>query len=218
MKTWGSDEADMTAKDTHYTDVRALTDNPYLNLFEMDAVASSGSPFHYYFVSRRKGDNIRIHTGLTDPEGVLVYGIDADDPTRILMIHQYRYPVGRYLYELPAGLIEAGETPEEAAIREIREETGMEFIPFDAKESALTRPYMLAQGISDETGVNVFGYVRGTLSTRYQEDSEYIRPMWAGTDEVRRILSCEITSMRAQLLLGMFVHADPSDPFGFLNI
>ena len=51
-----------------------------------------------------------------------------------------------------------------------------------------------------------------------KEDSEYIRPMWADTDEVRRILSGEITSMRAQLLLSMFVHADPSDPFGFLKI
>lgn len=208
----------MTARDTHYTGVRALTDNPYLNLYEMDAVASSGAPFHYYFASRRKGDNIRIRTGLTDPEGVLVYGIDADDPARILMVHQYRYPVGRYLYELPAGLIEDGETPEEAAIREIREETGMEFTPYESEGSALTRPYMLAQGISDEAGINVFGYVRGNLSTRFQEDSEYIRPMWADKDEVKRILSEEITSMRAQLLLSMFVHADPSEPFGFLDI
>ncbi len=208
----------MSDKDTHYTDIRALTDNPYLNLYEMDAVASSGAPFHYYFASRRKGDNIRIRTGLTDPEGVLVYAIDADDPSRILLIHQYRYPVGRYLYELPAGLIEEGETPEEAAIREIREETGMVFTPHEAPGSVLTRPYMLAQGISDEAGINVFGTVKGELTTSYQEDTEYIRPMWADRGEAKRILSEEITSMRAQLLLSMFVQADPSDPFGFLSI
>ena len=208
----------MPGKDKHYTDIRALTDNPYLNLFEMDAVASSGAPFHYYFASRRKGDKIRICTGRTDPEGVLVYAVDADDPSRILLIHQYRYPVGRYLYELPAGLIEEGETPEEAAIREIREETGMEFTPCEAKGSVLTRPYMLAQGISDEAGINVFGTVKGELTTSYQEDTEYIRPMWADRGEAKRILSEEITSMRAQLLLSMFVQADPSDPFGFLSI
>ena len=208
----------MSENKHHFTDIRQLTDNPFLNLFEMDAVAYSGAPFHYYFASRRKGDNIRIRTGKTDPEGVLVYGIDADDPTRILMIHQYRYPVDRYLYELPAGLIEEGETPEEAAIREIREETGMEFSPFDAKGSALTRPYMLAQGISDETGVNVFGTVKGKLTTSFQEDTEYIRPMWADKKEVKRILAEDITSMRAQLLLAMFVQSDPADPFGFLRL
>ena len=202
----------------HYTGVRRLTDNPYLNLYEMDALASSGAPFHYYFASRRRDERIRIHTGQTDPEGVLVYALDADTPDRILMVHQYRYPVDRYLYELPAGLIEQGETPEEAAIREIREETGMEFTPVCAGESLLTRPYMLAQGISDEAGINVFGTVKGKLSRAYQEDTEYIRPMWADREEVRRILSEEITSMRAQLLLAMFLGSDADDPFRFLRV
>lgn len=204
-------------KTSHYTDVRRLTDNPYLNLYEMDAVASSGNPFNYYFASRRPDEKIHIRTGEYEPEGVLVYAIDADDPSRILMVHQYRYPVDRYLYELPAGLIESGETPVQAAIREIREETGMVFTPVDIDDSPLMRPYMLAQGISDEVGINVFGTVRGELSTQYQEDTEFIRPMWADRKEVRRILSEEITSMRAQLLLGMFLMSDPDDPFGFLR-
>lgn len=205
-------------KTHHYTDIRRLTDNPYLNLYEMDAIASSGAPFSYYFASRRPEDRIHIRTGEYEPEGVLVYAIDEDDPSRILMIHQYRYPADRYLYELPAGLIEEGETPAEAAVREIREETGMIFTPADVHDSPLMRPYMLAQGITDEVGINVFGTVRGELSTEYQEDTEFIRPMWADADKVRHILKEEITSMRAQLLLSMFINADPEDPFAFLNL
>ncbi len=208
----------MDKTDRHYTDIKRLTDNPYLNLYEMDAIASSGAHFNYYFASRRKDGDIRIHTKETDPEGVLVYAIDEDDPNRILMVHQYRYPVDRYMYELPAGLIEKGETPAQAAAREIREETGMIFTPADITDSPLMRPYMLAQGISDEVGVNVFGTVRGTLSTTFNEDTEYIRPMWADRNEVKRILNQEITSMRAQLLLHMFLHSDPDDPFAFLAV
>lgn len=42
----------------------------------------------------------------------------------VLLIRQYRYAVGQVLWEIPAGLIESGETPRQAAGRELLEETG----------------------------------------------------------------------------------------------
>lgn len=45
-------------------------------------------------------------------------------PDRILLIRQFRYAVGRFLWELPAGLVEPGEPPLKAARRELEEETG----------------------------------------------------------------------------------------------
>ncbi|QRV76564.1 NUDIX family hydrolase [Ceratobasidium sp. AG-Ba] len=41
-----------------------------------------------------------------------------------VIIEQYRPPVGAYVIELPAGLIDSGETAEQTAIRELEEETG----------------------------------------------------------------------------------------------
>jgi ADP-ribose pyrophosphatase len=52
---------------------------------------------------------------LGDPTG--------DDP-QILLLRQYRYAAEGYLYEVPAGRIDAGESPEECARRELVEETG----------------------------------------------------------------------------------------------
>ncbi|MEW6516479.1 MAG: NUDIX hydrolase [candidate division FCPU426 bacterium] len=43
---------------------------------------------------------------------------------RLLLIRQFRYAVGRFLWELPAGLVESGESPLAAAKRELKEETG----------------------------------------------------------------------------------------------
>lgn len=43
---------------------------------------------------------------------------------RILLVRQFRYPFQRFLYELPAGKLDAGEEPEKCARRELEEETG----------------------------------------------------------------------------------------------
>ena len=45
-------------------------------------------------------------------------------PDRILLVRQYRYVVGRWLWELPAGTLEPDETIEAAALRECHEEVG----------------------------------------------------------------------------------------------
>jgi ADP-ribose pyrophosphatase len=45
------------------------------------------------------------------------------DP-RILLIRQYRYAASAFVYEIPAGRLDPSESPEDCAIRELREETG----------------------------------------------------------------------------------------------
>ncbi|KAJ7043355.1 NUDIX hydrolase domain-like protein [Mycena alexandri] len=45
-------------------------------------------------------------------------------PLSTIIIEQYRPPIDKFIIEMPAGLIDEGETPEQAAIRELEEETG----------------------------------------------------------------------------------------------
>ena len=52
---------------------------------------------------------------LSDPRG--------EDP-QVLLLRQYRYAADGYLFEIPAGRLDDGETPEACATRELKEETG----------------------------------------------------------------------------------------------
>lgn len=72
-----------------------------------------------------------------NPEGETV-------PT-VVLLRQYRYAVGRELWEVPAGTLEPGESPEACALRELREEAGLEADRLRPLVSFFTTP-----GFSDE--------------------------------------------------------------------
>jgi len=59
---------------------------------------------------------------ITHPGSVVVLPVLSDG--RILLIQQYRYAARQFLWELVAGKMDGGETPEEGAARELKEETG----------------------------------------------------------------------------------------------
>ena len=103
------------------------TDNKFLNMYEAQAVDADGKSFSYYFATRRKNGELMCQTGKLWAEGAVFYAVLKDDPSKILLVRQYRYPVNNYVYELPAGLIDKGETAWQTAVREIKEETGMDF-------------------------------------------------------------------------------------------
>ena len=56
------------------------------------------------------------------PGAVAIVPIDDDD--NVLMVRQYRYAAGQSLLEIPAGVLEDGESPDDTAQRELQEEVG----------------------------------------------------------------------------------------------
>ncbi len=199
-----------------YTNINKLSDNKFLNLFHMNALTDAGRPFDYYFVSRRKEDKLKLYTKDIQAEGIVIYPILREEPDKIIMIRQYRYPLDDYLYELPAGLIDAGEAPSEAAIREMKEETGMDFEVYEEGNPAYRRPFFMGAGFTDESVNAVFGYASGRISREQMEDTESIQVLIVDKKEAERILAEEKVSIRAAYLLMQFIHADEKLPFGFL--
>ncbi len=107
------------------------------------------------------------------------------------------------MYELPAGLIEEGESPEEAAIREMKEETGLVLnVTQESDFDILAKnPFYLAQGLTDESGVIICGTAVGDVAYDGQEDSEDIKVCFVTKDEAKTLLETEHFSMRAGLML-----------------
>ena len=71
------------------------------------------------------------------PGGVAVFAMDPEG--KVIMVRQYRYPMGEVVLELPAGKLEKGEEPRDSALRELEEETGLRpevFIPMGVSFSS----------------------------------------------------------------------------------
>lgn len=75
---------------------------------------------------------------------VPVLGLPGE-PARVLLIRQYRYAADGFLYEIPAGRLEPGETPENCARRELKEETG-----YSADRLVLMTSIYTTPGFTDE--------------------------------------------------------------------
>ena len=74
-------------------------------------------------------DTIRQASGTTTIREVVrhpggVAAVPILDDSRILLIRQFRYPIGKYIYEIPAGKLDSGQPPLETMKRELEEETG----------------------------------------------------------------------------------------------
>ena len=94
---------------------------PFVKEDERELYASHWCRLRLDRVDLGDGDRLDYHV-FEIPDAVTVVPVLPDGS--IVMLWQYRYPHGRTHWEVPAGRVDDGETPEEAALRELAEETG----------------------------------------------------------------------------------------------
>jgi 8-oxo-dGDP phosphatase len=87
---------------------RTIYDDPWVWLGQVDVEQPDGERFWHHVV--------RLHRA-----AVMVL---VDDHERVLMMWRHRFVQDKWGWELPGGLIDEGEEPEQTAVRELEEETG----------------------------------------------------------------------------------------------
>jgi ADP-ribose pyrophosphatase len=115
-------------------------------------------------------DTVRLPGGgqapreyIRHPGAAAILAVNERD--EIVMEWQYRYAPGRHYLEIPAGKMDAGESPLEAARRELKEETG-----FEAEEWSLLLEHDVAIAYSDER-IHIY-LAQGLTQSRHQRDEE----------------------------------------------
>jgi ADP-ribose pyrophosphatase len=111
--------------------------------------------------------------------GILAVGEDR----RLALVRQYRYPVDALLWELPAGRLDPGERPSDAARRELEEETGLSPAQL---EPLLT--YFTSPGFCDEVMHLFRATVLRPVPIRPDPD-ERIEVAWFSRDEARAMIA-----------------------------
>jgi ADP-ribose pyrophosphatase len=123
-----------------------------------------------------------------------------DDRNRILLVRQYRLPAEKYLWELPAGKLDPGEKPLQAAKRELAEETG-----YQAKKWTKLASFFVSPGYVQER-MTIFlatGLTEGEASPM---DDERIETHWFKRKEVAQMIE-EGKIEDAKTIIGYFLGA-----------
>jgi ADP-ribose pyrophosphatase len=126
--------------------------------------------------------------------------VPVPEPGQVVLIRQFRYPINKFLWELPAGSVDPGEQPEQAARRECHEEIGL--VPDTIVRLTSLYP---TPGYCDEE--MVFFRVSGLEKTDEQAHVDEDEDIEARTFELREaremIRRGEIVDMKTVVALGL---------------
>lgn len=144
--------------------IEKIYDGKYVRLYDIRYAEGK----HYYNSSRRLEEDLvlaktdsELKSLVPDAVSCVVILEQNDVEPHLLLAQEYRYPVGRYVLSVPAGLIDAEDVEygrdkaiRNTAIRELKEETGITFK--DGDELEVISPMLFSSpGMTDENNAMV---------------------------------------------------------------
>lgn len=157
-----------------------ITDQKWLNLFEVSYEAK-GKEGKWIYASRKENPTNELSADAI----IIAPIIKIKNEYKLVLIKEFRIPLGKYEIGFPAGLAEKKETAENCAERELFEETGLKITSIFSVSPLL----ISSAGLSDEAVVMVFCECEGTVSSDYLETTEDIEVLLIGQNDIDDLLA-----------------------------
>lgn len=192
-----------------------LLSTGWLKKYKLHFLMPDGSHHSYETISRREPETYaRELKALKDgaiatPDAVSIVPILPDGS--VVLVREYRYPLDAWCVAFPAGLIDPGESIEEAVRRELMEETGYHLAKephpgHDRVLRPLAQPSFSSNGMSEESVRVVFVDVDATPGEPSPEGTEYIETFILTQAEIPAFLRDPTLRIgaRGQLILNFY--------------
>ena len=186
------------------TKIEKVQSGKFLNMYNLEYTREDGSKKIYETVSRQSDltiEDMRDNSMISQAVGMIMFNHDKN---KTMLQQEFRMAMNKWVYNFPGGLIDSGEDAEEAATRELWEETGLHL---DKVIAHLPVSYT-SVGISNETSETIVGTASGEFKASTSVD-EQIKPGWYSKEEVRALFEKNVPmSMRTMSVLWMWVNMD----------
>ncbi len=161
--------------------LKKVMDGRFIKRFDLEYETELGNRKIYEMISRKDIKSFEDLTSSSSEAVVLIMHDENDE--KILLSKEFRMAVGSFVYNFPAGLIDAGETPEVAAARELKEETGLDLVSI---EEVWPESYS-AVGLANEKTSVIVGKAKGEFAPS-TSDEEEIEASWYTKSEIRELI------------------------------
>ncbi|KOA20116.1 ADP-ribose pyrophosphatase [Clostridium homopropionicum DSM 5847] len=182
--------------------INTLADTKYLKLYNAEYTNKNGNKRNWTIASRKELDTInsKFFNNTEDKIDAVVIVATHVEENKLVLIKQFRVPLNGYVYELPAGLVDAGEDLETTVKRELKEETGLQLIQIDYEKTK--KKTYISSGMTDESVALVYCICTGEISKKYLEADEDIEVfLMSKEDGIKLIESEENIDIKALLVL-----------------
>ncbi len=187
-----------------FNGIKKIHDGKFITRYDISYITEQGHEKIYEMISRNK--DMRTIEDLNNPNVEAVVLVIFDEKREHLLLNkEYRLAVGCHVFNFPAGLIDEGETPEEAAKRELFEETGLELV---SVEDIIGESYS-AVGFSNEKNLTIIGTARGEFRKENESEFEEIASAWYSKKEIAKLLKEYPFAARTQAFCYIFARQDP---------